>query len=160
VGYCLRHMLVWWEQVMKPTKQWFERAALLCDEIGPEDGIDSRQLSRIFAEDKISYKSRQLCKVARQTLSLQLSGEFGDPVLQNLVIVDVTSNEDGSTLLVLFSYEDKSSSMKEVKVMDKLQRVQGSLRAAIARSVSRKRVPALRFKQVEANGEESSYAHP
>jgi ribosome-binding factor A len=144
---------------MKPTKQWLERAALLCDEIGPEDGIDSRQLSRTFIGKKASYKSRRLCKVTRHTLSLLLSGEFADPVLHNLLIEDVTSNEDSSTLLISFSYEGARSSVEEQMVMDKLKRVQGTLRAAIARSVNRKRVPALRFKRVEANGEENRNAH-
>lgn len=144
---------------MKPTKQWLERAELLCDEIGPDDGLDSRLLSRTFTHEKTSYKSRQLCKVAKHTLSLVLSGEFSDPMLQNLAVIDVSSNGEGEALCISLSYNDAGSVMDEERILERLHAVQGSLRAEIARSLKRKRVPALRFKLLQADSEESSHAY-
>jgi ribosome-binding factor A len=143
---------------MKPTKQWLEGAKLLCDAIGPDDGLDSRLLSRSFTHEKTSYKSWQLCKVAKHSLTLVLSGEFSDPMLHNLVIVDVTPHGEGESLLISFSNNAAGSVANDEKILEKLHAIQGSLRAAIARSVKRKRVPALRFKQVQGDSEESSHA--
>jgi len=144
---------------MQQTKKWIERARLLCDEIGPEDGIDSRLLSRAVVIEKQSNKGRQLCKVAKRTLSFVLGGELSDPMLQTLLVVDVTSSEAGETLYISISVQDDESAAHAERILQKLNAIQGSLRAAIARSVKRKRVPGLRFKLVQAESEENSHAY-
>jgi ribosome-binding factor A len=141
------------------TKRWRKSAASLCEEIGPEDGIDSRRLSRAFMTEKGDRKSRQLCKAAQRTLTLLLGGEFGDPLLQCLTLVDVTSDEAGASLLISLRYQNAGSSLHEDRILEKLRAVHGSLRAAVARSVNRKRVPALRFKLLRASSEVISHAN-
>jgi len=144
---------------MQQTKRWLERAVLLCDEFGPEDGIDSRLLSRTLMNEKQSYKGRQLCKTAKRTLSLVLGGEFSDPLLQRLVVIDVTSSEAGESLSILLCHQDGESAVDTGQILHKLNGLQGALRATIARSVKRKRVPGLRFKLVQTESEENSHAY-
>ena len=144
---------------MNLTKRWRQNALSLCEEIGPEDGIDSRRLSRTFVMEKEGHKSRQLCKAAQRTLSLLMGGEFSDPLLQCLTVADVTSDEAGASLLISFVLRSAGSPAPEDRILEKLYTVQGSLRAAIARSVNRKRVPALRFKLSRLESEVISHAN-
>jgi ribosome-binding factor A len=146
------------ELVMKPSRHWLDAAASLCDEIGPEDGLDPRRLSRALETKRQSHKTKQLCKAAQRTLSLSWGGAFGDPILQSLSITDVTPDEGGASLLISFSCKDDGTSSDTTRILAKLHAVQGLLRAAIARSVNRKRVPTLKFKRVRANSEVSSHA--
>lgn len=144
---------------MDSTKRWRQSAASLCEEIGPEDGVDPRRLSRTFAMEKEGHKSRQLCKAAQRTLSLLLGGEFSDSLLQCLTVVDVTSDEAGASLSISFIYRNAGSPAHEDRILEKLHAVQGSLRAAIARSVNRRRVPVLRFKLMRSDSEVVSHAN-
>jgi ribosome-binding factor A len=143
---------------MKQSKRWLKGAGSLCEEIGAEDGIAPRFLHRSSTMEKSGYKNRQLCKTARHTLSLVLGGEFSDPMLQSLSVVDVASNDEGASLLVSLGYIDDGSARHAAQILESLHAVQGVLRSALARSVNRKRVPALRFKLVRADSEESSHA--
>ncbi len=144
---------------MKNSKQWLNEAKQLCDELGPEDGVDPRILARKQDTKPKSHKGQQLCKEAKHTLSLVLAGELSDPTLQNLEVVDVTTNEDGQFLYVSVSHIDTGIAPDEHQILIKLQAIQGYLRSAIAQSVKRKRVPAFKFKLVRAPKEVNSYAY-
>ncbi len=144
---------------MNNSKQWLKKAKQLCDELGPEDGIDPRILARALDTKTKSHKSQQLCKEAKHTLSLVLAGELSDPTLQNLGVVDVTTNDDGQFLFVSVSHIDTGIVPDENQTLNKLQAIQGYLRSAIAQSVKRKRVPALKFQLVRPPNEVNSDAY-
>ncbi len=143
---------------MNQSKSWLNRARLLCDEIGPEDGIDPRQLSKRYLSVKPSHKTHQLCKLAQRVLSLVL-GEFNDPLLQSLSVVEVTCLQQGSSLLVTLSYPGAGCSEQEHLIRQSLHAVEGALRAAIARSVKRRRIAALKFKLHPLGEKEACHAN-
>ena len=72
----------------------------LAAEIHPDDGIDPRELASGETPRKGDRKVRQLCAQVADTLSLVLSGEFGDSVLQSLHVVAVDPAPDASQLIV------------------------------------------------------------
>jgi ribosome-binding factor A len=147
-----------WELVMKPNRQWLAGARLLCGEIGPEDGIDLRRLPRSNHTMRPGHKVRQLCKSAQRTLTLLIDGEINDSMLRNLLLVDVTPNDAGSSLLISLQYRSTGKIGQKERILEKLQAYQGWLRASIARSLKRRRVPALKFSLIPADSEDESYA--
>ena len=143
---------------MKISTQWLNEAKKLCDEIGPEDGVDPRLLARAHHTKNKAHKTMQLCKEAKQTLSLVIAGELSDAALQNLEVAEVMPNADGQYLLVTLYRRDVDILSDERYVDERLLAIQGYLRAAIAQSVKRKRVPALKFKVVSAQQEANENA--
>ena len=133
---------------MKHQKQWPNEALNLCGEIGPEDGIDPRILTRKHEKDNETrrHKSMQLCKEARRVIPLVLIGELADPLLQQLQVVEVVTDGDGQFLNVTLGLISPERVVDEAATIDRLQRIEGFLRSEIARSVRRKRVPALKFR--------------
>jgi hypothetical protein len=144
--------------MMNQSRCWFDRARQLCDEIGPEDGVDPRLLPTLHLSEKQSHKGKQLCKVAQRVLSLKM-GEFSDPQLQLLSVLKVTSLHAGRSLLVVLSYEDSGLPEQELLIQQSLHAVEGSLRTAIAQSVKRKRIAALKFELQCVTGEEGRDAY-
>ncbi len=139
---------------MKPTTQRLKGAENLCDEIGPDDGIDPRHTARRSLTDGSRHKQRQFCKAAHRTVNLLLCGEFRDPLLDGLTVADVRFNSSA----LLISIRCKDANAMAMPVLEKLHSLQGPLRAAIARSVNRRRVPSLRFEWVRAECEEQGHA--
>jgi hypothetical protein len=144
--------------MMNQSGCWLDRARQLCDEIGPEDGVDPRLQSTAYFSEKPGHKSKQLCKVAQRVLS-QMMGEFRDPKLQALSVLKVTSLHEGRSLLVMLSYEDHCLPEQAALILQSLHAVEGLLRAAIARSVKRKRIAPLKFKLQCVSGKEECDAY-
>ncbi len=144
---------------MNQPKQWLNEAKKLCDEIGPEDGVDPRLLARSIEPKPRCHKVKQLCKEAKHTLSLVLAGELYDPLLKDMDIVEVTADENGQFLCVSMIHVDTGAEPDENLILNKLQAIQGYLRSTIAQSVKRKRVPTLKFKILRAPNEEFSNAY-
>lgn len=144
---------------MKISTQWLNEAKKLCDEIGPEDGVDPRLLVRAHRTKNKSHKTMQLCKEAKHTLSLVIAGELSDAALQNLEVADVAPNADGQYLWVTLYHRDIGVLADERYIEEKLLAIQGYLRAAVAQSIKRKRVPALKFKLVRAQQEVNENAY-
>ncbi len=132
---------------MKQQKQWLNEALNLCDEIDPEDGIDPRILARKYEKENETrhHKSMQLCKEAKRFLSLVLTGELADPLLQQLQVIDVATDEEGQFLIVTLNTTNPDLVLDEAETMSRLQQIQGYFRSVIAQSVKRKRVPTLKF---------------
>lgn len=130
---------------MNQSKDWLNKASKICGEIGPEDGVDPRLVARAMDRKSRNHKSKQLGKEARHCLSMIFAGELGDPVFQDLEVIDVAATDDGQFLIVSLVRLDTSDEMDDAQVVEKCQAVQGYLRAAIASSVNRKRVPVLKF---------------
>ena len=134
---------------MKHSKDWLNEAKQLCGEIGPEDGIDPRLIARAKDRNPKSHKSRQLGKEARNTLSMVFAGELGDPIFQDLEVIDVAATDDGQFLIVSLARIDNNVETSEAEILEKCHSVHGYLRAAIAWSVKRKRVPTLKFELMQ-----------
>ena len=121
-----------------------------CDVPGVEDGIDPRILFRnLYQEDTPAppeHRARQLAGQAAQALRFALQ-EFDDPVLQTLDVVAVTAEAGGSALRVVVQpFDGPIPDAREAeRVLERLDRVQGRLRAAVAVAIRRRRVPQLRF---------------
>lgn len=90
-------------------------------------------------------KALQLCSQVADTLSLVLSGECGDEVLQNLLVAEVTPAPDASQLLVLLTPAPGSQSLTNEEVTIALRAASGRLRTEVAAAISRKRAPRLTF---------------
>ena len=118
----------------------FERALLGEDETHKRS-FDPR-------EDR---KTLQLCQQVRRTLILALAGECDDEVLRDIFVDSVEPMGNGSQLLVRVSIPSKLG-LPVWDVLARLNARSARLRATIARSISRKRVPGLSFAAVPEGG--------
>jgi len=130
---------------MKQSKNWLHAARQLCAQIDPEDGIDPRIIARKRNRNPGNHKSEQLGKEARHILSMIFAGGLRDPVFQALEVIDVSASDDGQFLIVSLAATCSGLEFDEMQLLEKCQAIQGYLRSAIASSVKRKRVPALKF---------------
>ncbi len=133
---------------MKINNKWLDEVACLCAEPGPEDGIDPRYLSSVQGRKVDHQKSSRLCNEVVKVLSLVLAGEMSNPVLQALLVVDVTTEGNGQYLRVSLGYMEQGVEIDEIQVLTALIQVQGYLRSVIAQHINRKHVPVLRFHYV------------
>ncbi len=115
----------------------------LCAEFGTEDGIDPRYLIAKQARKKTSRKDLQLCKEATRIISLVLTGETGQQLLRDLLVLSVQPEHDGQSLSVTVGHY--AADISETEVLDALKSVQGLLRTALAHALHRKHTPALSF---------------
>lgn len=88
------------------------------------------------------YKSRQLCRQVQRALNLALAERGSDPGLEQLYVVDVTSDLGCGHLFVHIAVPEERS-MPDV--LASLQREAPRLRAQVASAICRKRAPALTF---------------
>jgi ribosome-binding factor A len=128
----------------KRTSQ--KQMASLCGEIRPEDGIDPRDLARQPRQHKGDRKVRQLCSQVAETLSLVLSGECSDELLQNLEVVAVDPAPNASQLLVTVRSADPDAHVNSAEVSARLTAIAGKLRCEVASAITRKRAPSLVFR--------------
>lgn len=125
-----------------------EQMLACCGEIQEDDGIDPRRFFKSNSgRNKRDRKTQQLCRQVEQTLSLVLSGEFADELLQSLVVESVIPAPNAGNLLVTVSVTcDADTSCDPSIVMQHLDRVAGRLRSEVAASITRKRAPRLTFR--------------
>ncbi|MEK8019520.1 MAG: hypothetical protein VSS75_021820, partial [Candidatus Parabeggiatoa sp.] len=71
---------------MTSRKEWLKEVASLCEEVGPEDGIDPRKLCHKQPINKTHRKTYQVCKQAEKTLNLVMAGEWVEPLLRELIV--------------------------------------------------------------------------
>jgi ribosome-binding factor A len=116
-----------------------------CSEIRPEDGLDPRMYFRPKAEKKPNRKALQLCSEVAKAVGFALSWEAGDQLLSSLVVESVVPAPDSGRLLITVSFQG-SGAVEPERLMERLQRVTGKLRAAVAESIHRRRVPELTFR--------------
>jgi ribosome-binding factor A len=118
-------------------------------ELHSDDGQDPKEFFRkALPAKKTGRKALQLCSQVADTLSLVLSGECGDEVLQNLLVAEVTPAPDASQLLVVLAPTPGSQLPAAEEVMAALHAATGLLRTAVAAAITRKRAPRLRFQFV------------
>jgi ribosome-binding factor A len=120
----------------------------LCGEVYPEDGIDPRETARKDRPHKGDRKARQLCGQVAETLSLVLSGECADELLQSLQVVAVDPAPDASQLMVTVHASLPGRPIDAEEVLARLAAVSGKLRCDVAAAITRKRAPKLLFRVV------------
>ncbi len=121
--------------------------AALCDEIGPEDGVDPRHVRRGRSKEKEGRRrrARQLCSQAEEAVHLAI-GCLGDDGLRGLRVVGIEPAPDSSRLLVEVEVEAGDDEEVLGDARKALGRAEGVLRAAVASAVHRKRAPELTFR--------------
>jgi ribosome-binding factor A len=87
-------------------------------------------------------KIRQLCRQVQQQLELALGGDFDDPALALLWVVDVQPEPGGAALLVTVVAPDDA---ELEPIRSSLESARGRLRSEVASAITRKRTPHLRF---------------
>ena len=122
----------------------------LCGEPGPEDGLDPRETLRQHARAKGGRKAQQLCGQVEQALNYALAAVCHDDVLRDLLVVSVVPAPDESRLLVTVG-SVLGTSCDPTQVLASLSRQQAKLRAEVAASIHRKKVPELTFCVVNAS---------
>jgi len=121
------------------------------------DGLfdDVKSAEVLFGKSKSGRddrKTQQLCRQVERTLSLALSGGFGDLVLSELMVESVVPAPDATRLLVnLRRISAGESGNRDANVSDiyqRLERISGALRHEVAQAITRKRAPELMFRIV------------
>lgn len=132
--------------------------AASCGEIGPDDGVDPRELAMArmnqhkalrpgppSGEREPGRKARQLGKQVGETLDSVLAGESGDEILGNLRVVSVVPAPDASRLLVTLRALPPIDTMDPNLIFARLAKASSWLRTEAASAVTRKRAPTLAF---------------
>jgi hypothetical protein len=113
-----------------------------CSALHEDDGVDPRRLLREPANAGSDRKTLQACGQAARALSLAFAGILGDEVLASLDVVSVAPAPDASRLRVVVSSRDVVAS---VVVAARLAAALPMLRAEVAQTLRRRRVPDLVF---------------
>ena len=114
------------------------RAAPLFDDGGPVYPSTPR-------DAKEGRKAKQLCRQVAETLDMVLSGECRDESLQSLHVLSVVPAPNASRLLVIARTDIPEAEFDRDAIMARLDAESSHLRAEVAGSIHRKRVPLLTF---------------
>ena len=116
------------------------------DPVFVEELSGRSERANAFRRQKPDHKTMQLCRQAERAISLALMGECDDDVLRGLHVESVTPAPDASRLLVrVVVGRSAGAGVTMQVVLERLERVAGLLRAAVAQAVTRKRAPELTF---------------
>ena len=107
---------------------------------------DDRSSSRSF-DPREDRKTLQLCQQVKKTLILALAGECDDEVLRDVQVDSVEPMGSGSQLMVRVMVP-AALAIPAWDVVARLNSRSATLRAIVARSICRKRVPGLSFMAV------------
>jgi len=119
----------------------FERALLgEAADAGATSSVDSR---RRF-DARSDRKTLQLCRQVQRALSLSLAGDGGDELLQGLYVQSVQPLGSAGQLAVAVVLPPETGA-NAGDVLARLAAHTPRLRAAVAREITRKRVPNLSF---------------
>jgi len=106
-------------------------------------GVDPDVFFSDASGGKPDYHTRALCKQVQRTLSVALSGECGDPLLQDLLVLAVLPAPNAGHLLVVVAPRSVDGTMADF--LERLGRIAPLLRSRIAQDTARKRTPELSF---------------
>lgn len=107
-----------------------------------------------FKSHNEGRKAKQLCRQVADTLDLVL-GDCRDERLQALHVVSVAPAPNSSRLLVTVSVDLAGAEFDRQGILELLVQHTGRLRAEVAASINRKRVPTLAFHVVGPSFESS-----
>lgn len=129
-----------------PSRPSTKDIRLLCDSLGPEDGIDPRYLRRGHGERGPGRKTMQLCSQVRDALSAALAG-CRNASLRDLEVAAVTPAGGGRLLVTLRLAP--SAGAGDLAALQALQQhlagAHGLLRSEVAAAVHRRKAPDLVF---------------
>lgn len=100
-----------------------------------------------MARKKGGRKAHQLCSQVGQALNYAFTAVCDDDVLRDLLVVAIQPAPDETRLLVSVG-SALGTRCDPSRVMSHLAQAQGKLRAEIAASIHRKKVPELAFRIV------------
>lgn len=101
----------------------------------------------------VDRKTLQLCRQVQRALMLALGGECADEVLRDVYVESVEPMGSASQLLVRIALSS-AAGVPSLEVLSRLNDRSVRLRAIVAQSICRKRVPNLAFVTV-ASGTQS-----
>ena len=139
----------------KPTRR---QMRAVCDEIGPDDGVDPREVARAKMKQHRSLnpapakdpgrKARQLGRQVAETLDAVLAGDSRDELLRELRVVSVVPAPDASRLLVTVAPRSRGDSerFEPAEILARLANASGWLRTEVAAAVTRRKAPVLSFR--------------
>jgi ribosome-binding factor A len=130
-----------WKRFVKTRKQRFE-AALLCDALGADDGVDTRSQRKMKQQFRRTYHQDQLARQVERALNLALSTS-SDPILQDLAIFAISTI--GNSLRIVVTPLSNRNTPTEAEINMALVRASGRLRTLVGEAITRKRVPELLF---------------
>lgn len=120
-------------------------------DVHEDDGQDPRSFFQRKPQCKTGgRKAEQLCAQVADTLSLLITGETSDEILQSLEILDVSPAPSASQLLVLVAPAAGAPPLDASQVEAALSKAAGWLRSEVAAAITRKRAPRLSFRFVPA----------
>jgi ribosome-binding factor A len=126
-------------------KNWKGRAPdTTADEVFECALLGDDRSSRKSFNPREDRKTQQLCQQVRRALMLALAGECGDDVLRDVYVDSVEPMGSGSQLLVRVTVP-ATTDRPLWDVVARLNDRSAKLRAIVAHSIYRKRVPALAF---------------
>lgn len=116
----------------------------LCDQLGPEDGIDPRYQRRLPEGRAIHRKTLQLCGQVKRTVA-EVLASCGDDVLRDLEVVQVSPAAGGGRLLVTVQPAVSASTADPALIERHLCRAAGRVRTEVTALLHRRRAPELVF---------------
>ena len=130
-----------------------EQLLTMCGQLNEDDAVDPREYFRKKYRAKDSQAQR-LCKQVAETLSLVLSGEFADEILQSLDVFCVQPAPNTRRLLVVVQpkHEIRETITPEL-ILTKLDCVSVYLRSEVAAAISRRKAPSLIFEIIWPNSD-------
>lgn len=129
------------------SNKHLSQIALFCDNLGPDDGVDPRDIPNGPRSNAFDRKTAQLCAAVKRVVDQLLAGESNDPVLSDLHVVDVLPAPNASRLRVVVELSSGSSDEQPniPNILDRLDRASGWMRSEIAASIRRRKTPDLTF---------------
>lgn len=124
-----------------------KRAELLalCGQLNEDDAVDPREFFRKKYRGQ-DAKAQRLCRQVQETISLVLSGEFDDEVLQALDVFSVQPAPTTRRLVVVVRPDPHlAPTITPEQILARIQRVAGRLRSEVATSIARRKAPTLVF---------------
>jgi ribosome-binding factor A len=107
----------------------------------PAGGIDPSAFSSPSSDRKAQRKTQQLCREARDVLSIALA-ELHDAALDGAWVAEVLAGADSAHLRVIVM---APAGVPAEQTLDALRRASGLLRREVAQAIARKRTPLLTF---------------
>jgi ribosome-binding factor A len=132
---------------MKRKQPSHRRTEATCSELGPDDGIDPRDLFRATARKKGGRKTLQLCGQVAEAINYAFAAVCHDDVLRELGVLAVLPAPDESRLLVTVG-PTLPGPCDPAQILTHVQQSLSKLRSEVAAAIHRKKVPELTFRVV------------
>ena len=142
-------------ETLKTPKTKTKTLRALCADVGPDDGLDPRELlkqkqragrSSSNARSHHDRKAKQLGRQVAETLEAVFAGDSRDDVLRGLRVVSVTPAPDSSRLLVTVAPLPPFDDLDPADLLGRLARASGRLRSEVASAITRKHAPVLTYR--------------